>query len=154
FNSDRFSPGQPPLAVEEAGTAFCELLTIEHLRARRIIRFLEEQGVRYRSIPVERLDPHPGGPRPIITLRIFIHPDDHTKAHDLARYYQPANAIRNCKPEFKFVCPLDWNQLEPTGEAAVRFCHDCKQNVFLCATDIEALDHAKQGHCIAMRGED
>ncbi|HEX4646536.1 MAG TPA: hypothetical protein VH598_13115 [Verrucomicrobiae bacterium] len=62
----------------------------------------------------------------------------------------PANAIRNCTIEFRFKCPQDWDALEATQEAAVRFCQLCRQKVFFCQTDAEALDHAKRGNCVAL----
>jgi len=69
-------------------------------------------------------------------------------------FRRPTNSIRNCAVEFRRLCPLDWTSLERTDEKSVRFCQACRQNVFLCASDAEALAHARQGHCIAMPGED
>lgn len=66
----------------------------------------------------------------------------------------PANAIRNCTVGLKYVCPLDWDQLESTPETGIRFCQQCEKKVFLCSNDFEALNHARQAHCIAMPGED
>jgi len=56
--------------------------------------------------------------------------------------------------KLKYVCSLDWDQLEPTAEEGTRFCLECQKKVFLCSNDFEALNHARQGHCIAMPGED
>jgi len=119
--------------------------------ARRKLKAYEKRGVRYRTAPVTSQIPHEGGPRTISLVRISIHRDDKSKADE---YYQPTNAIRNCKAEFRYVCPMDWDDLEPTSEPIARFCQECQQPVFFCATDVESLNHARQGHCIAMPGED
>lgn len=57
--------------------------------------------------------------------------------------------IRNCKDDFKFVCPKLWEQLQTTGDEMVRFCTACKEQVHLCLTDEDTITHAKAGHCIA-----
>src|SRR5262249_22456203 len=70
-------------------------------------------------------------------------------------------AVENCqkirsKPgqriglvQFSFVCDRRWEDLEVTGERAVRFCDACKQEVHYCDTILEARQHAWAGHCIA-----
>ena len=57
--------------------------------------------------------------------------------------------VRNCDEIFKFKCPLDWSDLQETEEQKIKFCNQCENNVFLCETDEETIEHAKQGHCIA-----
>ena len=57
--------------------------------------------------------------------------------------------IRNCLPVFRFECPKQWEALTPTDSAGIRNCDHCKQDVYLCMTDEETIDHAKAGHCIA-----
>jgi len=57
--------------------------------------------------------------------------------------------VRNCDEVFKFKCPLNWSDLRETEEENKRFCNQCENDVFLCKTDGETIDHAKQGHCIA-----
>lgn len=61
----------------------------------------------------------------------------------------PMDDIRNCAVAFRKVCPRTWDGLQPTLEANVRFCGVCQHAVFFCATDAEAIHHARQGHCIA-----
>ena len=58
-------------------------------------------------------------------------------------------AVRNCPPEFHFLCPKNWEKLETTEQEGVRYCSDCKEQVYLCQTDEEMLAHAKAGHCVA-----
>jgi hypothetical protein len=58
--------------------------------------------------------------------------------------------IRNCPlPIFRRVCPERWEKLTPTGDATVRHCDQCNQEVYLCTTDEQTLSHARAGHCIA-----
>ena len=59
------------------------------------------------------------------------------------------NQIRNCLVRFRKVCPARWEQLVPTSTPRVRMCGACDREVFFCETDIEALEHAKAGRCIA-----
>jgi len=56
----------------------------------------------------------------------------------------------NCKAEFKFICPLRWEDLKDTDEAEVKFCETCRSPV-LIATSAEAFEAmAKEGACIAV----
>jgi hypothetical protein len=57
--------------------------------------------------------------------------------------------IRNCRDEFKFICPNSWDTLERTEQDSVRFCTECKEKVFLCRTDEETIKRAQSGQCIA-----
>jgi hypothetical protein len=57
--------------------------------------------------------------------------------------------IRNCKDDFKFICPKSWDKLERTEKESVRFCTECKENVFLCRTDEETIKRAQSSQCIA-----
>lgn len=59
------------------------------------------------------------------------------------------NIIRNCTIKFRRVCPQTWANLRSTADASTRFCDSCQREVFLCTTDTEAVQHARQGHCIA-----
>src|SRR5436305_13940628 len=73
----------------------------------------------------------------------------------LVRYASEAalktkRTIRNCPlPVFRQVCPREWEQLALTEDASVRHCAQCNQDVYLCSTDDETLNHARAGHCIA-----
>lgn len=55
----------------------------------------------------------------------------------------------NCAVRFRRVCPRTWESLRSTEEASIRFCDSCQREVFLCRADDEAVQHAKQRHCIA-----
>lgn len=57
--------------------------------------------------------------------------------------------IRNCPPQFQFVCPKTWDILAMTDVDDVRHCNDCSRDVYFCVTDEETIVHAKAGHCIA-----
>ncbi|MEN9360305.1 MAG: hypothetical protein RL095_1840 [Verrucomicrobiota bacterium] len=57
--------------------------------------------------------------------------------------------IRNCKVSFKFQCPLKWEALQSTEDDAIRFCDQCREKVYYCATDAETIEHARAGHCVA-----
>ncbi len=52
--------------------------------------------------------------------------------------------------QFSFVCPLEWDDLTPTGDTTVRHCETCRENVHYCDTIVTARDHAQQGHCVAV----
>jgi len=58
--------------------------------------------------------------------------------------------ITNCTVQFRKLCPMRWEQLEPTADEAVRLCETCWRQVFLCRTDAEARHHAMEGHCVAV----
>ena len=66
--------------------------------------------------------------------------------------------IRNCgegrggpdKLRFRLLCPESWTTLTPTGEAGVRQCQRCEEQVHRCATVDEASERARRGECIAV----
>lgn len=60
------------------------------------------------------------------------------------------SALENCESRFLFRCPERWDNLDPTGVAAVRFCQACRERVYYCHSIEEAQDHARQGHCVAV----
>jgi uncharacterized protein (TIGR02996 family) len=51
---------------------------------------------------------------------------------------------------FEFLCERQWEELQPTGDRAVRFCDGCRQQVHYCDTIVEARKQASAGHCIAL----
>lgn len=57
--------------------------------------------------------------------------------------------IQNCKmKDWKFVCPLSWDNLKATGDQMVRQCNVCNEKVYHCI-DIEELDtKSKEGKCV------
>jgi uncharacterized protein (TIGR02996 family) len=51
---------------------------------------------------------------------------------------------------FDVICDKRWDEMMPTGDNAVRFCEGCKHNVYYCDTIMEARDHARKTHCVAI----
>lgn len=51
---------------------------------------------------------------------------------------------------FRYQCPNHWETLSPTPEAAVRYCGDCRRNVYFCESVESVERHASEGHCIAV----
>ena len=58
--------------------------------------------------------------------------------------------IENCRIEFRFRCPKQWEQLQPTAEEGVRFCGECRKQVFFCGSIEVAQTHAALGDCVAV----
>ena len=58
--------------------------------------------------------------------------------------------VTNCTVQFRRLCPVRWERLEPTADEGVRLCETCWRHVFRCATDAEARYHAIEGHCVAL----
>ena len=58
-------------------------------------------------------------------------------------------SVSNCDPEFKFRCPKQWDNLERTADQGIRFCQECKKNVYLTRNDTETLQRARGGQCVA-----
>ena len=55
---------------------------------------------------------------------------------------------------FKFRCQLKWSELYGKSPSDTeRYCRICMQNVYLCDNETELLEHAKQGHCVAIATE-
>jgi hypothetical protein len=52
--------------------------------------------------------------------------------------------------DFSFQCPKRWEQLRPTEDEAVRFCDQCRRQVFFCTSLEVAQTHAAVGDCIAV----
>lgn len=72
-------------------------------------------------------------------------------------------AIENCPVErergtrgqrlavrFNFLCERRWEELRPTEDHAQRFCDSCQERVYYCDTIVEARQHARLQHCIAI----
>ncbi len=52
--------------------------------------------------------------------------------------------------KFKFVCQKNWGELTPTKEQDVKFCNECKKNVYYCKTEKQFLVVAGEGRCLAL----
>jgi uncharacterized protein (TIGR02996 family) len=57
--------------------------------------------------------------------------------------------IENCEP-FDFQCPKQWENLNATEDTGVRFCEECRKNVYYCNDIEEARNHAVAGDCVAV----
>lgn len=53
-----------------------------------------------------------------------------------------------CK--FKFTCPREWEELDPTPTTGVRFCNSCNSNVYLAQTSEDFEQHASENRCVAL----
>ena len=51
---------------------------------------------------------------------------------------------------FRYECPNHWETMAPTPEAGVRYCADCRRNVYYCDTAESVERHALAGECIAV----
>src|SRR5262245_12688926 len=51
---------------------------------------------------------------------------------------------------WRYLCDRRWEDLRTTGDANVRVCEGCQENVHYCDTIGEARAHAWAGHCIAV----
>ena len=60
--------------------------------------------------------------------------------------------VEGCRAQvrFDFQCPKQWNELAETGTPEIRFCDLCREQVFYCATLLEARQHAWYGRCVAV----
>jgi hypothetical protein len=56
--------------------------------------------------------------------------------------------IRNCT--FAFRCVQNWQELEETDDRNIRFCPDCKKQVFFCSSEGEIAQAIKWNRCIAI----
>jgi uncharacterized protein (TIGR02996 family) len=59
--------------------------------------------------------------------------------------------VENCDEAFAFKCPKKWENLRATADNAVRHCTSCQKLVYYCRTLPDAQDHARQGHCVAVK---
>ena len=59
--------------------------------------------------------------------------------------------IINCS--FQFQCPLDWNKLQLTENEDVRFCSNCKRNVYFVHTQYDLNNFARAGQCVAFNSK-
>lgn len=61
-----------------------------------------------------------------------------------------SSELWNCPSKFQFQCPREWKMLARTDDAAVRYCSACAQNVYLCGTPQDFIEHGNKGHCVAV----
>jgi hypothetical protein len=65
--------------------------------------------------------------------------------HYMAAYSE----IRNCDMEFQIRCPKRWADLLPMGVTSVRYCSECKKNVYFCRSIEELMLRSTQNQCVA-----
>jgi uncharacterized protein (TIGR02996 family) len=58
--------------------------------------------------------------------------------------------ISLCQASVQFHCPQHWDDLRPTGDARVRFCETCKENVVYCDSLEQAGQQANAGRCVVV----
>jgi len=59
--------------------------------------------------------------------------------------------VANCRTRIvSKPCPMTWDQFWRTKKDSVRHCDVCKEDVYYCKSDSEAIEQAKAGHCIAI----
>jgi hypothetical protein len=57
--------------------------------------------------------------------------------------------IENCDVHFRFKCPKQWADLQPTNDKLVRHCDVCEKDVFYCYTKDELQERASKNQCVA-----
>jgi len=56
--------------------------------------------------------------------------------------------IRNCV--FGFKCDKKWENLTTTENMEVRFCNDCRREVFFCRTDAQLREAILYNRCVTI----
>jgi Zn finger protein HypA/HybF involved in hydrogenase expression len=56
--------------------------------------------------------------------------------------------IRNCS--FKFRCEKTWNELEKGKDPKIRYCKNCKEDVYYVRTDKELRSAIEHDFCVAI----
>jgi len=74
-------------------------------------------------------------------------------AIDWHYHYGTIETCGGTRLRIEFRCPRQWSQLVPTEDATVRYCTECQEPVYLCATDDELVAHAQANHCVARLGD-
>lgn len=56
----------------------------------------------------------------------------------------------NCEHAFQYRCPKEWESLDRTETNGVRYCQECKQQVYFCTTPEDFVRLGNAGHCVAI----
>ena len=65
------------------------------------------------------------------------------------------NEKKDCiEDRFEYLCSKQWAELNETGDKAVKHCDQCNESVHLAQSMEEVDEHARQGHCVAIKMED
>ncbi|MDM0113935.1 hypothetical protein QTI66_17405 [Variovorax sp. J22R133] len=63
---------------------------------------------------------------------------------------QPDDAPDGPRPcDFGFLCSMQWNELRPTFAADVRYCDNCKRDVFRITSRAQLEEARASGRCVA-----
>ena len=62
-----------------------------------------------------------------------------------------SNKIKNC--EFRFKCPMDWDDLTETNIESKKFCEKCNKPVIFCETTEEFETAASNRDCVCVQIE-
>lgn len=91
----------------------------------------------------------------ILNMPIFADTSDRGAIDAAISFHYPAKyaEMENCSPPFLFKCPKRWYDLMKTDDKNVRYCKECKQNVFLCHSADEMISRAQKSQCVALAKE-
>jgi hypothetical protein len=91
----------------------------------------------------------------ILNVPILADTSDRGAIDAAINFHYPAKyaEIDNCSPRFLFKCPKRWYDLMKTDDKNVRYCNECKQNVFLCHSADEMISRAQKSQCVALARE-
>ena len=56
--------------------------------------------------------------------------------------------------DWRFRCPKQWDDLEETGQAGLRYCSACKKTVFFCDSFQELSLRSREGRCVAFQSNE
>jgi hypothetical protein len=51
--------------------------------------------------------------------------------------------------QLDYECPMQWDELEKTEFAEIRFCTNCNKDVTFCTTERQVLTLTAEGECVA-----
>lgn len=88
----------------------------------------------------------------MLNRRVIVDTADREQINAAIEFYYSAHGarVKDCPPRFQFQCPQRWFNLSTTEDRNVRFCGECRRNVYLCRDADEWRLHAGQGHCVAI----
>jgi uncharacterized protein (TIGR02996 family) len=58
--------------------------------------------------------------------------------------------IEECRFQWNFECPKQWENLQQTQDETVRVCSACEKQVYFCSSIAEAYEYAWLGLCVAI----
>ena len=61
------------------------------------------------------------------------------------------NTEENIRCALAFVCPVQWEAMEPTARADVRLCSHCRSEVYEARSEEELRRLSAEGRCVAVR---